>query len=222
LPSRSAVLVTALALATLGVGLVPPAAAHCPNGQGAILGAVSTCQYNDEAEVAVAQANASSQGNTAFVLVKDKSFHPPVVTIKSGGTIVFVYADSDQSEQHDPRGSGRCGNAVDPLALPEKCVPSVSNGPCFDVVRDDGTNMVFMGQTYPVTLKYTSGSGLLQKSRGLLSGSAVGDLTGAQPFSNCPSVTHYAQPTQAVIPYHCGLHGTATTGEMRGTIVVKA
>lgn len=214
-----------LTVALVPLGLVPPAAAHCPAGTaGNLLGVTNTCQFNDELEVAIDQANAAADGQVAFVMVKDLRFHPDVVTIKTGGTVVFVYADVDQSQQHDPKSSGLCatGSAV---PNPETCVPvRDQTGRCFWVFNDDGATMSYAGQTYPITLKYAAGSGLIQKSRGFLTGTPVGDLTGAQPFRNCPAGTGYNSASETIIAYHCGVHGAADTQikDMRGAIVVEA
>lgn len=221
---RVAALVLLSALVALPAGLAPLAAAHCPSTSGGIFGLVRTCGYNDEVEAVLATTNPQTKDDIVFVVVKDKSFHPPVITIKSGTTVAFVYADADTSETHAPRGSGRCLNGVDPLVQPEACVPTTLSWVCFDQFTDDGAiPMQAMGQTYPVTLKYTSPSGPVQKSRGFLSGSAVGDLTGAQEFRLCPSSSGYYSAAQAVLPYHCLNHGAQNSPDkMRGTIIVQA
>lgn len=225
--SRPAVLVLALLLLAVPLALAPPAAAHCPpTTKGYLFQLVSTCDANAAAEAGLGVAQAAA--DHAVVLVKDFRFHPDVVRVKSGGTVVFVYADTEHNAQHDPRSTGPCANpAVDPSATPELCVPSVASqlGACFDQAKDDGAFMVFYGQQYPLTLRYDAGSGLVQKSRGYLSGSAVGDLTGAQAFRTCAVGTGINAPAQTVIPYHCGIHGLASGGgprEMRGAIVVEA
>lgn len=225
--TRAAAPLLALALVTLPLALAPPAAAHCPSGSAGHLllpGVISTCPLNQSLEDAVAAANAASGGRLAFVLLKDFRFHPDVVSIKTGGTVVFVYADTDQSQQHDPRSSGGCSSGT-PLPEPEQCVLGPTGGACFDVHNDDGGFMVYNGQTYPVTLRYVPATGVIQKSRGLMSGTLMGDLTGAKPFTNCSPVNGVdSGPAGTTIPYHCGIHGLATTTVklMRGAIVITA
>lgn len=223
MPSRRASLAVALLALALPLATMP-AAAHCPPGtSGSLLGLISTCESDAAAEAAVEAANGMASDLVAFVIVKDFQFHPSVVRVKAGGTVVFLYADVDHNTQHDPRSSGPCANAtVDPSVTPLACVPT-NFGRCFHQVADDGQAMSFNGQNYPLTFRYTAPA-TLQKSRGFLSGSAVGDLTGAQSFLTCPLGSSINTPAEAVLPYHCGVHGMPETATkiMRGAIIVEA
>lgn len=227
------VLASAMAAAFMLVPWAPLAAAHCPTGDAgvpvpALSGtplAVSTCPLNDPVEAQLQALSAASGGTVAFVLVKDFSFHPDVVTVKSGGTVVFVYADVDWNQQHDPTSSGPCLDAqVDPVAEPAACVPTDS-ARCFSYEADHGLNaMKALGDNYPLTFRYAPASGIA-KSMGVLSGTPVlGEPPLAQAFKACAPDTGYDTPSQAVIPYHCALHAGpfGPHPEMRGAIIVTA
>lgn len=207
-------------------GLAPVASAHCDPGSGStILGLVSTCPYNGDVEAALQAASAATGGTVAFVLVKDYTFHPNVVTVKSGGTVVFLYADTEGQAQHDPRSSGPCTDAgVDPALAPEACVPSAP-GRCFDVRRDQGADLKQVGDSYPLTFRYTPAASLIEKSRGILSGTpVVGQPPLAEAFKACPAGSGATGASRAVVPYHCGNHGGSGTPiqTMRGAIIVVA
>ncbi len=212
-----AVVLVALALHT---PVAPVASAHCPSGTDSLLlGVISTCQYNDEAEAAIDALNEASDHEIAFVLLKDLRFHPEVVEVRSGGTVVLVYADTDAPQTHDPMSSGSTGSAVGDLAKPAP-IPGLE-GACFSVSApsDNGHQMAEAGDNYPVTFRY--GGGLLDKSRGFYSGTPIGDATGAQTFKTCPTTTFSIDADgTGILPFHCGVHGRATTAEkgMRAAI----
>lgn len=233
-PNRQTRRVTAaVAVPLLLVGLLalpaPGALAHCTEGTDAslitlpIIGPTpSTCPYNEDVETLVAAWNEAGGGEEVFIMVKDQTFHPNVVEVKSGGTVTFVYADAEWDEDHDLKSSGRCANWWnDPTQNPEDCVPS-NPGNCFSITQDQGSNFNTMGQTYPLTFRYISSERAIEKSHGFQSGGPVGDLTGAQPFRTCPDGTGYTDQETGTIPFHCSLHGGATTDlqHMRGTIIV--
>lgn len=226
--SRRTPLGVALVLVTMTFAAVPPASAHCdPGTAGAIpvpfVGLVSTCENDKPLEDAIEAFNKANGGQLVYILVKDFRFHPQVATVKSGGTVVWVYADTDHNAQHTPRSSGQCANGVNPEVNPLQCVPiHLSSAQfCFDFHQDNGIFMTAMGQTYPVTFRYLPAESLVQKSHGFMSGTIVGDLTGAKPFKNCPSNTSYNSPAKAVLPYHCGVHGLPTDVQnMRALLIL--
>lgn len=202
------------------LGTVPVAKAHCdPGTSGELAPGLSTCPANEPLEETIDALNAASDGTVVHVLVKDLRFHPEVVHVKSGGTVVLVYADTDRNEQHHVVSSGQCADSgVDPVEDPKACDPSVP-GLCFDNARDQGQFMKALGDEYPVTFRYATADQVVEKSHGYLSGTLVGDLTGAQNFRECPDGTADTEPDRAVVPYHCRIH---TDIGMRGTIVVEA
>jgi len=223
-PPRIRPAAVALVLAALAVPLAaaPPAAAHCTHPTYLLFQQlVTTCALNQPLEDALAQASDATGHTLAFVLVKDRGFHPPVVHVKSGGSVVMVYADAEAAEQHDPRDSARCSNTVDPVADPEGCLPGANPGRCFDALTDLGGFLEQFGDTYPLTFRFDGAT--LRESKGLLSGTlpVVGDPPLAEPFQACAGVS-YDSPVQAVVPYHCRIHGVVGAGTMRGTIVVEA
>lgn len=213
-------------LAAAALPAVPSAWAHCePGTGGSTLGLVSTCPLNEHVETATDALNEATDGALAVVVVKDRRFHPEVVNVRNGGTVVFVYADKDMNELHDPLSSGPCMDAaVDPAVAPKDCLPT-DFGRCFDVKVDDGVTMKDYGQTYPLTFRYRPADGVVEKSRGVLSGTpVVGEPPLADPFVDCPAGTSLNAAGQAVIPYACSLHGSPFTPvrEMRGAIIVEA
>ncbi len=226
--------ITTIGLALLVAGLLPATtseAACDPEVEGHLLavpivGATpSSCTYNDDLIAAVDALNAASDGSMAYVLVKDFGFHPAVTHVKTGGSVTFIYADLEWAQNHDPRSSGSCRDAgADPLADPASCAPGFGAGRCFDVFNDQGSFMKSAGDTYPLTFRYDAARGALDKSHGMGTGSALGDLTGAQPFRQCPSSTVMTYDEQAIIAYHCKIHGEANSQvtRMRGVIVVEA
>lgn len=199
--------------------LAPAASAHCDGITGVIV-VLDKCTIQQGLEAAVDRANAVLAKSAAFVLVKDFRFHPEVVTIRSGGTVTWLYGDVHQNQQHDPRSGGTCGSREADLA---KCPPTVMSR-CFDVLYDAGALMTRPGDAYPVTFRYDAAAAQVWKSHGLLSGGPSDAATGAEPFRACPVRTGSATAADYVVPYHCGLHGTATAivTEMRGAIVVEA
>lgn len=226
--------IATIGLALLVAGLLPATtteAACDPEVEGHLLalpivGATpSSCTYNDEMIAVVDALNAASDGSMAYVLVKDFGFHPAITHIKTGGSVTFIYADLEWAQNHDPRSSGTCRTAdVDPLANPESCIPGAGAGRCFDVFNDQGAFMKSSGDTYPLTFRYDAARSVVDKSHGMGTGSPTGDLTGAEPFRSCPASTVVAYDEQAVIPYHCKIHGDANSQvtRMRGVIVVEA
>lgn len=222
--SRIAALGLAALVALAVPVLVPGARAHCQDNY-PILFRIPNCTLQAGLEAAIDAANAASDGTVAYVLTKDKRFHPDVVTIMSGGTVVFVNSVVAGVDDHDPRASGPCTNVPSPLPNPEACVPTWLIKPadpfCFDVLDDTGSLLKGDGARYPVTFRYTPSPLLFEKSFGYLSGTPVGTATGAQPFQTCQSITGYPQGDHAVIAYHCGIHGIPSQGEkMRGVIRV--
>ncbi|HEV8360923.1 MAG TPA: hypothetical protein VGR28_10755 [Candidatus Thermoplasmatota archaeon] len=220
--------VAALPLA-LVLALAPPAAAHCDFTTGNIVQAgpvaVSRCMVQTVLEGGVDAVNAQLDGQVAFVMVKDFRFHPDHVTIRNGGTVVWVYADVQGAAQHDPRSSSTCGSQALDLALCNPLLP-LRWGKCFDVLRDTQDLMEDLGDLYPVTYRYDPGTGLVEKSFGTLSGApVVGQPPVAEPFTPCEPDTTTPAPGQSVVPYHCGIHGTplafnGADGQMRGAITI--
>lgn len=225
-PSHTA-LALALLLASVGAtSLVPTAAGHCPEGgEQAIVAGISTCPANEHLEDAVDELNRASNNETVYVLVKDLGFHPPVVNVTDGGTVVFVWGDTDRSEQHDPKSSG-VGDDADCHAAwqdPTACRPQ-NPGACFSL--SDASNFLSdPGDTYPVTLRVDD-DGTVLVSEGYASGSpVVGEPPFAPRFSECPDGTAAEGPWEGsyVVPYHCGIHGGPHTVEqvMRGAVIVR-
>ncbi len=226
---KRAVAVSLACLLLVGLLALPPGAlAHCKDDTDAHLITIpivgptpSTCPYNEDVEGLVQAWNEASGDEHVFVLVKDQSFHPPLVTVKSGATVTFVYADVEWAEEHDLKSSGRCANWwVDPGQDPQNCVPS-NPGQCFSMGTDQA-DMRSLGDTYPLTFQYISADEAILKSHGFQTGTPIGDLTGAQPFRECPSSTGYTNPETGTIPFHCSLHGGADSDlqTMRGSIIV--
>jgi plastocyanin len=215
----------ALAAGLLCTLLPAPADAHClPGTDHQTLPPIpfSSCTLNQPLEDLSMQVSAASGFTVAIVFVKDFTFHPEVVTVRSGGTVVFKWLDEDWVETHQPQSSGLCANAVDPLAAPRQCVPSAA-ARCFSRLADDAQPLDTSDDAYPVTFRYDGATGLLEKSRGILSGTpVVGEPPLAQAFRACPGDTSYRSAGQAVMPYHCQIHGGAATPVqmMRGAIVV--
>lgn len=218
----AAVGLAALVALTVPV-LVPGAQAHCQDNY-PILFVLRNCPIQGGLEAAIDAANAASAGDMAYVLLKDLRFHPDVVTIKNGGTVVFVNSVLAGVEKHDPRASGPCANGIEPLPDPEACVPTwldpVRDPFCFDVLPDTGSVMD-KGDRYPVTLKYAPAPLGFEKSHGYMSGTPVGTATGAKPFVSCLPITGYPEGDRAVIAYHCGIHGIPNVDTMRGVILVE-
>ncbi len=225
--------IATIGLALLVAGLLPvnSQAACSPEDAGHLItlpfvGATpSSCEANDDLVAVVDALNEASDGSMAYVLVKDFGFHPQITHIKSGGSVTFIYADLEWAQNHDPRSSGVCREAgADPMADPVSCTPGAGAGRCFDVFHDQGAFMKSMGDTYPLTFEYDQAQAVVKKSHGMGTGSAMGDLTGAQPFRSCPSTSVVTYDEAAVIPYHCKIHGDAfsTVTKMRGTIIVGA
>jgi plastocyanin len=224
---RPQVILLAVGIAATAL-VIPLAQAHCdPGTDGSVApGVPSTCPFNFVPETAITAADGASGGATAFVLVKDFTFHPNVIHVRSGDTVVFVYADVDWAQQHNPTSTNGCQNGPLDLGNPESCVPPATSPPagsCFSIATDQGAFLKSPGDTYPLTFRYTSASGL-QKSDGVLSGTApvVGSPPYAQPFKTCPPSSGYAEGASYAIPYHCTIHGGAATSRntMRGVIVV--
>lgn len=202
------------------VFLASPAAAHCENGS-MIGNLVNSCLLMEPIEDVLVDINAALGGDMAFVLARERRFHPEVVTIRTGGTVVWLYADAvNNADNHDPRDSGTCGSQEADL---NRCGPSSPNpAPCFDVKDDLGQLLKSPGDFYHVTFTYAPATGQIEKSFGLRSGTLVGDLTGAGAFIPCPSFISSNTPERAVIPYHCAIHGGLFTIEkgMRGAVIV--
>lgn len=227
--TRVAVVTVACLLVAGLLALPPGALAHCDDGTEAHLLTIpivgptpSTCPYNEDVEEIVQAWNEASGDEQVFILVKDQSFHPPVVTVKSGATVTFVYADIEWAEEHDLKSSGRCANWwTDPREEPGGCIPS-NPGQCFSINQDQGGDMRSLGQTYPLTFQYISQDQAILKSHGFQTGTPVGDLTGAQPFRECPPSTGYMEAETGTIPFHCSIHGGPDTDlqTMRGSIIV--
>jgi plastocyanin len=209
----------ALGLVALALAAsAPPAAAHCNTSGNLVI--VPKCTIMAALELAVDQANAAADGQVAFVLLKDFRFHPENVTIRNGGTVMFVWADTDSVNFHDPRNSGSTGSPSDDLQKP---TPNGLAGSCFWNLNDQGDFLEEAGDFYNVTLRYDAGSGVLSKSAGLTSGSTpvIGDPPLAQAFQDCPAGNSSGGPVEVVVPYHCGIHGTIGNNlGMRATITV--
>jgi plastocyanin len=215
-----------------GMALVAaPAAAHCDEISGNTL-VLNNCFLHKTVEDRVEALNAAADGTVAFILVKHRQFHPENVTIKNGGTVVWVYADRaiGGNEDHDPRSSSTCGSQQLDI---QQCVPlrplnqPQPWGDCFDVLIDQGEFMKDLGDVYALTFRVNAASGALQKSEGVASGTpVVGQPPLADPFTTCPagSASVGGAAGLATIPYHCGIHGAPLqpVDRMRGTIIVEA
>jgi plastocyanin len=160
-----------------------------------------------------------------FVAVYDFRFHPENVTVRSGGTVVWLWADELGPTNHDPRSSGSTGSVT-----LDKLKPSpTALGACFWNLLDQGHllgqgGVAGNGDAYNLTLRSPS-AGRIEKSAGMGSGSLplLGSPPHAQPFSPCPAGTASVTLEGAMVfPYHCGVHAAPGGSEpgMRGTITV--
>lgn len=160
----------------------------------------------------------AAEHDLAVIVMKDRQFLPPVVTLRSGGTVLFVWADSEKREHHSPQSSGSTGDPATDLG--GGYVPAAP-GACFSSILDLGAEIVGEGSTYPLTLAFAGGR--ISKSMGYFGGSPVGDLTGAQALRLCPAGSHSVQAGAAVVPFHCKLHGFqfgGDQGRMKGAVLV--
>lgn len=227
---RLALTLAGMLLLTAPLSLAPSAAAHCPSAADyKILVVVRNCDLQGGIEAAVDALNAAGDGLLAFVVTKDRRFHPDTVNIKNGGTVVFLNFPAVGVDDHDPRASGGCASGA-PRPNPETCVPRWRDPAvdpfCFDVKDDTGGFLDQKAGRYPVTLRVESEPVTFLKSHGYLTGTPVGTVSGAQPFQPCQPETGTIQGGQGIIPYHCGIHGIpgGANGveQMRGVIVVEA
>jgi plastocyanin len=228
------VLPASLALAALlALPAMPVAQAHCDGGEGYIV-VVDKCIAQTGIEAAVDALNAASDGSYAFVIAKDQRFHPENVTIRNGGTVVFVWADVFQSDVHDPRNSASTGSqALDMLKpTPPKLWPDGLSGACFDVVPNQDALLSKTTPLFPVSLRYDAGTGIVSVSNSVLPGTPLGAPIGrledgtppvSQPYHDCAQGISSNASDSAVLPYHCGVHGGATTPvrAMRGSIRIE-
>lgn len=168
------------------------------------------------------QAAEQSQDEVAVVFMKDRLFLPPVVSVRSGGTVLFVWADSERREHHSPRSSGSTGDPARDLS--GAYAPDLDVwGKCFNAEAELGQEVSGEGATYPLTLAFDPAAQRIRAAMGVFAGSAVGNLTGADPLRTCPVGTHALQGGAAVVPYACKLHGFALAGEngqMKGAVIV--
>ena len=218
-------LAVALALLAPLVLAPAPAEAHCDGITGNTHG-VSNCLLQETLEDRVKQFNDATDGMLVIVLAKDRQFHPENVTIRDGGTVVWVWADGQDNRLHEPRSSVSCGTREADLA---QCMPNVPQrwGECFDVLPDTGNYLGDLGSdnvVYAVTFWSAPPSGPIQKSHGLLSGTLPVPY-GAAPLpeepKTCAADTASFDDGLATIPYHCAIHGTPTVPfQMRGTVTV--
>lgn len=215
-----------LAGALVVPGLAPTATAHCPDeADSGIVAGVSTCPYNGDVEAAVDALNEASGDETVYVLVKELGFHPQVVDVADGGTIVFVWGDIESQEQHDPKSSGIGDDPDCRMAHqdPAECRPH-NPGACFELSASSNF-LSEPGDTYEVTFRVTE-DGTVQVSESPLAGDPiVGEPPFADRFRDCPEGT--AEPGSDgtyVLPYHCGIHGGSNTTEtiMRAAAVLHA
>jgi len=228
---RSKLVIVALGAMLAAPLFVAPAAwAHCDNIDGAI-GVVPKCLLNEAIEDRIKQLNDLGGGEWAFVMVKDTQFHPENVTIKNGGTVIWVWLDAFSNQVHDPRSSVSCDGTRQSALL--QCMPNTPErwGECFDVLRD---KLSFMGDTntknfyYPVTFKVDTPAAPLQKSHGVLSGTlplpysdSPNSFPFPQTFQTCTQDTAAYDGGVVTVPYHCGIHGTPTLPfKMRGSITI--
>lgn len=215
-----------LAGALIVPGLAPTATAHCPEeAASGIVAGVSTCPYNSDLEATVDELNEASDDETVYVLVKELGFHPQVVDVANGGTIVFVWGDVEANENHDPASSG-IGDDPDCMMAhqdPEACRPH-NPGACFHLSDGEGF-LQEPGDTYEVTFRVTE-DGTVQVSESPLAGEPiVGEPPFADRFHDCPEGTAVPAPDGTyVLPYHCGIHGGPNTPEtiMRAAALLHA
>lgn len=166
------------------------------------------------------EAANDAEQEVAVIVMKDRTFLPNIVTIRSGGTVWFVWADAEKSEHHSPRSSGSTGSAS--VDLSGAYVPP-DPGACFNSELDTGSEISGAGSTYALTLAYDGAAARVSKSNGFFAGTPAGDLLGAEPLRLCPSGTNSAQGGAIVVPYHCKLHGflfSGDQGQMKGAILV--
>ncbi len=199
----------------------PPASAHCEEPM-LVLGILDTCAVQGPLEQAVDALNLALQGEAAVVLVKDFRFHPEVVTIRDGGTVVWVWGDTLAAQHHDPASSASCGSREADL---QRCRPS-DPGRCFDVLRDQNELLTSEGDHYALSFRAGAAPGggvLVEKSHGYLGGMQPADGLWAEPFQPCPAASASGDAGEAVLPFHCALHGGAFTPrkEMRGAVVIQ-
>lgn len=175
---------------------------------------------DDALSRALAAANLAERQLTV-VLMKDRQFMPPQVYIRSGGSVLFIWADSEKREHHSPQSSGSTGSATTDLS--GAYVPPNPEA-CYSASRDLHVNdMVGEGSSYPLTLTFTPATQQIRKAMGVFAGTPVGDLTYTPPLTPCPSGTHSLLNGQAVVPYHCKVHGkdfSGDQGKMKGAIIV--
>lgn len=204
----------------------PSASAAC-GAQGNIL-LIPKCFIEENLEDVVEALNAQMDGDVAFVYAQDFRFHPENVTIRSGGSVVFFWLDNlGGNQNHDPRNSGTTGSQTLDLLKP-KPIPELTSK-CFDIVDRPGHLLLGQGgaagngDTWNLTFRFTPATGLVERSEGLMTGSApvVGEPPQAGPFLDCPAGTSSNSAAAAVIPYHCGLHGSIGNNlGMRASITV--
>lgn len=200
-------------------GPIEPAQAHCDHPQH-LLGIIDTCDLHEPLEDSVLAFNEAMDGQVAIILAKDKLFHPEVVTIRPGGTVVFMHADVHTNEDHDPKSSPTCGSQEADM---DKCPPFPPDriGRCFNVFKDTGNTLQRPGDGYELTFDYDPGQDTVYKSHGILT-STLGPGEWAEEFEECPDDTSSRTPERAVIPFHCALHGGFSTADrdMRGAIII--
>lgn len=220
---RHPALLIALALVVAGVGPVPTASAHCPHGEDQVtVDGLSTCPVNEELEETVDRLNDAPGNDKTYVLVKDLAFHPEVVELEDGGTVVFVWGDVEDNKGHDPASSGvgsseECKRAWED---PRACQPQNPEA-CFHL----GRLMDEPGDTYEVTVRVTDAGGVQVSESALAGEPIVGQPPLSPAFRDCPDGTVAPGPAEDtyVLPYHCGIHGGATdTEHMRAALIVTA
>jgi len=223
---RSILAATLLLGVAIPLAIVTPAAAHCDGVTGQIL-VVDKCIVQTAMEQAVDAFNAAGDGSVVMVFPSQQRWHPENVTVKNGGTVLFVWADVLGSDIHDPRNGASTGNqALDRLKpVPPPLYPQGLTGECFDIIKDQN-EFLDKGKYYPVTFRVDPVTHALSVSNSLLAGGLplLGSPPLTKPFHDClPGLGSTSpDPTLFVLPYHCGVHGAANTPikAMRGSITV--
>lgn len=191
---RSATLVVAVALCTLMVVPAVPA---------------DTKARSAPAEELLADLNAASDGAVAIVTMSCLAFTPATVTIQSGGSVTWLYAEQcPPFPNHTVTNSG--STMTDPAADRNKPQPHLAfKALCFNSSAEEG----FLNANNPsYTVSFTF-AGLLVRDVGAATmkpcpGASSLDLSGATPA--------------AVVPYFCAPHGSAQPAGagMRGAVIV--
>jgi plastocyanin len=179
-------------------------------------GSAATEPLDDDLAAFLAQAN-QAMPDLAVVVMKDRLFLPPIVQVKEGGSVLFVWADSEAREAHSPQSSGTTGSAA--LDRSGLYVPAAP-GKCFNSFIELGGELQGEGHAYPLSLDRAGER--VRKATGLAASTPPGALFAE--WVTCPAGSHSSDGQGWVVPYHCRLHGVEVggpNGAMKGAIVLR-